>query len=183
MQKNKNNASILIWSIFLSLILSITFIGISSKITKELKNNKNYLNQNNQNNFIKNKLKKRDYSNENFPSNNENIIFMQNKNYSWSLKKEEKIQIKFVENSNISINIINWWPIVYSTIWTLTSSWIINSNTQMTLSGSIILNNLWGYTIYNVISNKNILPPEIIYKVIKTIWNKKIIETKWIINN
>jgi hypothetical protein len=38
-QKNNEKASILIWSIFLSLIISISFLSISTKITKNLKNN------------------------------------------------------------------------------------------------------------------------------------------------
>jgi hypothetical protein len=44
MQKNPRKASILIWAIFLSLIISVSFIEISTKINKNLKNNKNIIN-------------------------------------------------------------------------------------------------------------------------------------------
>jgi hypothetical protein len=45
MQKNNIKASILIWATFLSLIISVTFISISSKINKNIKNNKDYSKQ------------------------------------------------------------------------------------------------------------------------------------------
>jgi peptidoglycan hydrolase CwlO-like protein len=39
MQKNSVQASILIWAIFLSLIMSVSFISISTKINKTIHNN------------------------------------------------------------------------------------------------------------------------------------------------
>jgi hypothetical protein len=44
MQKTNKKASILIWAIFLSLIISVTFISISTKINKNLKNNSEIIN-------------------------------------------------------------------------------------------------------------------------------------------
>jgi len=183
MQKNNKNASILIWSIFLSLILSITFINISSKINENIKKNWNYVNKISSNNLINNKLKNKDYSNETFNSNNENIDFKQVKNYLWTLKKDENIKIKLVQTSDISINIKKWWPILYTTLWSLISSWIIISNTWFTLNWSIILDNLAWYTKFEINSNNNMITPEVKYKVIKTIWNKNVVKTKWTINN
>jgi hypothetical protein len=58
MQKTKSNASILIWAIFLSLIISITFISISTKINKSLKNNYNFTDEIKVNNQIKNIINK-----------------------------------------------------------------------------------------------------------------------------
>jgi hypothetical protein len=56
MQKNNISASILIWSIFLSLIISISFFSIATKISKNLKeNNTNKTIQ--QNILIENTLK------------------------------------------------------------------------------------------------------------------------------
>lgn len=50
MQKINKKASILIWAIFLSLIISLSFLSISTKITKNLKenstNNKEIIGQN-----------------------------------------------------------------------------------------------------------------------------------------
>jgi predicted PurR-regulated permease PerM len=57
-QKKDRKASILIWSIFLSLIISISFLSISTQITKNLKNANNLKNnletENNINNLLKN---------------------------------------------------------------------------------------------------------------------------------
>jgi hypothetical protein len=39
MQKTNIKASILIWAIFLSLIISVTFISVSTKINKNLREN------------------------------------------------------------------------------------------------------------------------------------------------
>jgi len=183
MQKNKHNASILIWSIFLSLILSISFVNISSKINQNIRDNQKYISKNTNNYSVQDKIQKKDYSNETFASNNEKIIFMQNKDYSWSLKKSENIKIKFEQITDISINITEGWPISYITSWTLTSSWLIISSSSLSLSGSIILTNLAWYTIYNIISNNNIIAPFTKYKIIKTIWNKDILKTSWIIQN
>jgi len=56
-QKINSKASILIWAIFLSLIVSVSFISISTKITKNLKNsfniNSNLEKQNKINNILK----------------------------------------------------------------------------------------------------------------------------------
>jgi len=183
MQKNKHNASILIWSIFLSLILSISFVSISSKINQNIRDNQKYISKNTNNYLIQDKIKNKDYTNETFTLSNEKIIFMQNKDYSWSLKKSENIKIKFEQITDISINIIEGWPISYITSWTLTSSWLIISSSSLSLSGSIILTNLAWYTVYNIISNNNIIAPFTKYKIIKTIWNKDILKTRWIIQN
>jgi len=57
-QKNSKKASILIWAIFLSLIISLSFLSISTKITKNLKenskNNINIIEQNKIENILKN---------------------------------------------------------------------------------------------------------------------------------
>jgi hypothetical protein len=56
MQKNKHIASILLWSIFISMILSILFLSISTKITKNLKNNDNLISNTKIEEIIKNQI-------------------------------------------------------------------------------------------------------------------------------
>ncbi|MDP2396646.1 MAG: hypothetical protein Q8S84_04375 [bacterium] len=56
MQKNSTKASILIWAIFISLIISVSFIQISTKINKNLKNNEKIINSLNSYNEIDNNI-------------------------------------------------------------------------------------------------------------------------------
>jgi putative exporter of polyketide antibiotics len=57
MQKTGKNASILIWAIFLSIIISLGFISISTQINKTLKNNKNIQQEISQSNQVQSILK------------------------------------------------------------------------------------------------------------------------------
>ncbi len=43
MQKTNQKASILIWAIFLSVVISISFLGISTKIHKNIKNSGDFI--------------------------------------------------------------------------------------------------------------------------------------------
>jgi len=164
-------------------MLSISFISITSKINKNIKKNNKYINQNNENYIVKNKLNNKDYTDEFLSKSNENIVFNKNKDYNWTLKIKESKKIKFEQNSNISINIISGGPILYKTFWTISSSWIIKDSSSLTLSWYIILDNIAWYTKFNLTSDKNIITPNTKYKIIKTIWNKEVIKTKWIIKN
>jgi hypothetical protein len=56
MQKNRNIASILLWSIFISMILSILFLSVTTKITKNLKNNNDLIYKLETNEIIKNQI-------------------------------------------------------------------------------------------------------------------------------
>jgi len=180
MQKTTLKASILIWSIFLSLIISVTFIWISTKINQNLNNN-NDLNKNIQiQNEIKNKLKSKNYSDKNF-DNWYTLIFASQKNIKIWLKKDENIFINFPETSTWNISIINWWPIYYSwSIWT----WIINNTYDInSIYWMLNIKNLWWYTKIQLDSNNNIQTQYQNYKIVKTIWNKKIIKTSWKVQN
>lgn len=175
MQKIRKNASILIWAIFLSLMISISFISISTKINSSIKTNHKLIGEHNLENYIKNKIKNKDYSNE-LLWNNETIIFTQNKSYSWSLKDQEKLELNFTIESNITINIIKWWPI-------LANWWLIETNSWFTVNWNLTLENLWWYTNFSIISNNNLPVEEYMYIIKKTIWNKEVVKTRWIIKN
>jgi hypothetical protein len=56
MQKTSKKASILIWATFLSLIITVTFVSISTSINKNLKNNSSLTEQFKNENEIKNLL-------------------------------------------------------------------------------------------------------------------------------
>jgi len=157
MQKTETKASILIWSIFLSLILIMTFVSISTKINKNLKNNSQII-QN-----IKN-----------WATPVWDLL-----NYTWSLYKWETEEIK-IEGDPITINILHGWPILYKNN---TATGIINTTTTMTpTTGSIFLKNLWWYTKYTINSN-NFIPQYNSYKITQKIWNKTIERTSGEIKN
>lgn len=177
MQKTSKKASILIWSIFLSIIISTTFIWISIKINQNLNENNELQKEIQTKNNIKNIINKKEYINTTL-DNWEKIIFDSKRDINIWLKKDENILVKIDEN--IIINIINWWPVFYS-IWT--SSWIVNNNSEINTSWNINIKNLWWYTKLQLTSNKDLVTKYQKYKIVKTIWNKEVIKTTWKIKN
>lgn len=182
MQKNNQKASILIWAIFMSLIISITFIQISTKINKNLQNNINSNNQLKINSSIKNTINSWSinwiYTNITL-ENWDKIIFNDSNNVTLSLKKWDNNISKINTDSTVTINIIKWWPIKYENN---SISWIITNNDSIsTTIWDLIIYNLWWYTSLEISSDEdtNFLNQYVTYKVTRTIWNKEIIKTKW----
>lgn len=182
MQKNSNKASILIWAIFLSLIISVSFIQISTKINKNLQNNEKSINNLGIQNEINNKLNNAKVSN-NYESqylkNGEKLIFDYTNDITFSLWEKSINISKINTGSIVRINILEWWPVKYENN---TYSWIINSAKNISVSEwSLVIENLGGYTKINLQSNttKNNLLEYMNYKIIRKIWNKEIIQTKW----
>jgi len=186
MQKKNTKASILIWAIFLSLIISVTFISISTKINKNLRNNSNFSEKIKINtqikNIINNSIINWSFTDQTL-SNLDEIIFDKSNEIIVWLKQNENYLSKINNSSNIWITIINWWPIKYLN---LTSSWIISTNdTINTSSWDLEIINLWWYTKIKITSNyqNDFLSQYRNYKIIKKIWNKELIKTKWKIKN
>jgi hypothetical protein len=128
---------------------------------------------------------------------NKKIIFENSKTLTWSIEKNEKINLKFswTSNWNLKINILNWWPIYYEFLsysWAVTSakqvtaSWIINTNKTFIWElnksydfWNLKIENLWWFTNFIINSDIKFLWEYKNYKIIKNIWNKQIIEKKW----
>jgi len=186
MQKTKSNASILIWAIFLSLIISITFISISTKINKSLKNNYNFTDEIKVNNQIKNIINKWSIDwnfNDEYLLNWDKIIFDPSNIITVWIKKWEIYTTKINVSSTININIINWWPIKYKNN---SNSWLIlNSTWILVTSWNLEISNLWWYSKIQISSNvkTNYLSKYRNYFILKNIWNKEVIESKWKIKN
>jgi len=186
MQKKTIKASILIWAIFISLIITATFIQISTKINKNLRNNNEIISQIGINNWIQNIISSWSLNwiyTDTILSNWDQIIFDKSKLHKKSLKQLETTLLKVISNNNITISIIEWWPIEYKNN---TNTWIINNN--ITFSATIwdlTINNLWWFTKLKIASDSSntFLSKYTNYKVIKKIWNKEIIKTKWRIKN
>ena len=186
MQKTDIKASILIWAIFLSLIISVTFIWVSTKINKNLRENKDLLNNINIENQIQNIISSwsidSNYTSQ-YLTENEKIIFDNSSRRTLSLKKSELHVSKINNDSNISIRILSWWPISYIN-WS--STWLILDNAIFPVTvWDLNLYNLWGYTKFGISSNikTNFLAKYTNYKIIKKIWNKEIIKSKWTLKN
>ena len=188
MQKSNKNASILIWATFLSLLISVTFIWISTNINKNLKQNSNLTNQfkieNEINNAINNWIINRNSVVNFYLSNWDKFIYEKTNKKILSLKKWETSSWKILTDSNITITIINWWPVYYGY---KTSSWIVtNSDTfTETASWTFSISNLWWYTRLLISSDQkwNILSKYRNYYIYKTIWNKEVLERTWKIKN
>ncbi len=193
MQKNSKLASILLWSIFISMILSLFFLSISTKITKNLKNNSNIIEKNEFNYIINNQIK-----NFNFEiiklKNWEYLVFENLNPLIRTLKQNQEKYILFNSWSEINLKIekIYWSDLYYelykwsskNNINTLIWSWILNNNLEIKILDSsnnwwkILLKNLWWESKVRIYSQKSAIPKYINYKIIKITWNNQIIKYK-----
>jgi hypothetical protein len=188
MQKTNTRASILIWATFLSLIITVTFIWISTNINKNLKNNsllnEQFKNQNEIKNIINSWGIDMNYQNI-YLDNWEKIIFERTNKKIISLKKEEIHTWKILDaDSNINIKILNWWPVSYintSSSWVVTSIETFWDNT----ADYFYIKNLWWYTKIMISSDitGNYLSQYRKYSIYKKIWNKEILKTSWKVKN
>lgn len=182
MQKLQKNASILLWSIFLSLTIWIAFISISSQISKNLKENIWLKNKININSLKEKKIKDAIETNnfENIELNENEIIIFEKNNYLniW-LKENEEIILKIESNKNITIKINSWSPIYYTNLSNSNINWIVsNVDTFLSWWNEIKIKNIWWYSNIDIISETNFETEYKKYKILKKIWNKDIIKEK-----
>lgn len=181
MQKRELKWSVLIWSIFLSLIISLSFIYVSTKINQNIRLN----------NFLDESLENTDFTE---PLNSEYLL---NEQKIYTIKNEENIIFSFSWTSTFTwtLKIKSWGPIYYETIaysWTLVNSliysWVI-SNTNSTVftwfldstyNKSILnIKSIWGLSTIIIDSNldyKNIWKS---YRIVKEIWWKSVEKTSF----
>lgn len=183
MQKIDKKWSILIWSIFLVIFTSFSFIAIS--------------------NWIWNNINKLSKFNDllDFSSDSEYLEY--SNSFTWWLKAWEATEFRFSWSAviNTSLVIVNWWPIQYKILelnndWTdvrnlsLSSSWIVANSQNLTLnldwtywSAILYLKNLWWFTNYNISSASEFLSEKIEIIEKERIWNKEIIKKRYIKQN
>lgn len=190
MKKNNKKGSILLWAVMLSLIIAITFISISTKINKNIKLSWDLNKFNEEQNSIDLLIKNWDNQNINW---NKTIIFDDNEEKVFSLKKWEIKEFSFswASDFNIDIWIINWWALNYKYFfdWNPTSSsWMINFSEiftwtldNTTKTGSLIVENFWWYTSFLIKSENSFDVSDKKYKIVTKIWNNFLNETKWTI--
>ena len=179
MQKNSQKASILIWAIFLSLIISISFLSISTKITKNLKNSSNLNSLLEKENKINNILKSSENDIETLWNT---IINIENKTLKKSLKKDEIYKIYFPTSSSIDLKLTSSWVIYYN--FENSEKWFLNNtnlNENFSWIWELILENFSWYSSFELTSDNKFDIIEKKYKIIEKIWNKEIIKSFWII--
>jgi hypothetical protein len=186
MQKTAKNASILIWSIFLSIIISLWFISISTQINKTLKNNQNIQQEINKSNQLKNILNSSNPSSQQLDDWTYLNIFESN-SYLGSLEANETKTFSFSGTNLDLVEIIvkNWWPIKYTyDIWSTNQEYDILKTLSISFSWNLdninthsilTIENLWWYTLFQVNSDKNFIAPERFYEIWKKIWNKNVL--------
>jgi len=185
MQKTGKNGSILIWAIFLSLIISLWFISISTQINKTIKNNialqENISVSTQQNTLLQDKN-----SDSQYISNGNYLKFEDKNTYLWSLKSNEIKSFSFSGSilNFIDIEIIQWGPIKfkYNILSNFNTGGLIQNQNTFSWSLSAINNesileveNLWGYTLFQIKSDLNFEKPEQKYQIWKKIWNKNVL--------
>ncbi len=189
MQKSNNKASILIWATFLSLIITVTFVWISTSINKNLKVNSALTKQFKTENQIKNTINSwtLDISIKSLYLDNWDKLIFENTNKTIiTLKKGETHTWEIItENSDITIKILNWAPVSYIN-WT--SSWVVTDIKTFwdnTIWSYFYVKNLWWYAKIMISSDKtwNFLSKYRKYTIYKKIWNKEVIKNKWLIKN
>ncbi len=197
MQNINKKWSILLWAIFLSTIISISFIYINTQITKNIKNNSEIWEIfSEQKDFLENI---KSWTNttlweEKF------LIFEDKKETVKVLKQNEKVSFLFSWSSNFNIDIwiIEWWAIFYNyanfpssnNSWNSINSWVVEylKSFSWTLDST---NNNWILKIENLSWYSKILIKSSIdfkwntsnYKIIKKFWNTNLVEKRWKIKN
>lgn len=188
---NKVNGYILIWAIFLSVIIIVSFISISWKINKSI-NNYTVDNEDYELNVT---IKSKEFINKEL-SNDEEIIFWDNRVYTKSLfiAQSTEIRVQNTSSTNFNIKINKWWPIFYSLLsfswttfsWSITNSGIVSDISNFTWSfssaydnGILYIKNLSWYSNFELSSSGNLITESRNYVVLKKIWNKKIIKKEW----
>lgn len=186
MQKTNIKASILIWSIFLSMIIIVTFVNISTQVNHNLKENDEYITLNSINNKIDEIIKKWKINwvyTDKFLENKDKLLFdNQNISIIW-LKNQSTHLSKINNNSNIEIKVLEWWPITFkneSNSWIIISEYIFSSN-----NWDLEIENLSGYSRVQIKSNSfgDYLDQYLWYKVLRKIWNQEVIVKAWKIKN
>lgn len=188
---NKVNAYILIWAMFLSIIILVSFMSISWKINKIINNYNNEEKIDNLNEILKSK----EFSNTQIWVDEE-IVFEDSKIYKKSLEQNQntEVRVKSTSNVNFNLKINKWWPIFYSLLlfswstfsWSITSSWIVDNNLAFSWSFTsnndnwiIYIKNLGWYTNFELSSSGELIKEFENYSIIKKIWNKSVVEKEW----
>ena len=201
MQKKQASWSILIWSIFLSMFLSLAFLSVSTKLHSTLKNNNSTQKDIATENEVNQILKTGNFESKILP-NKTQIIFEKNNQtlntlwenqfhkirFTWTWSRIAQIEIK--NGSELQYSLFRFDNSDYTGNKSLLESDIITNSKDITIPLSthdefieMKLKNLWWYSKYSLRSAENFITQEKKYKVLQKIWNKKIEKSYWEMKN
>lgn len=184
MQNIGKKASILIWSIFLSMALFISFVSISNWIRKNLQNNTNFIENIETNNKINTTIIEN--SSGAIPlGNNQKLEIEDESKIIMNLKEEEEIEIK-TQNDNqiVTIKIINWSPIEYKTggeKWILVNRDEDKEKMITLIWDTLNIKNLWWYSQIELSLHdwEKFEKSYKKYTIQREYTNRKVIKEKW----
>lgn len=191
MQKTNKKASILIWSIFLSLIVSLSFVFVSTKINQNILSNISLEDFFSKSNIIN------DYVNEGLVWNiwDNEIVKKEFSSFTLDNWKSLNLLFSWIEDFSWSINLIEWGPLYYELIsyswadsskeYSLSSSWILTDSTIKNFTwylnnsydkASLTLENLWWLATFRINTIKSYEWAWNInkFKLTKNIWWKEV---------
>jgi hypothetical protein len=174
MQQKNKKASILLWVFFLTILLAISFIYISVWIRKSLTTDswkiKTLEENRKKENFLANINKKSIKIWEN------NLIIKNFSSIIYTLKKDELLNLKFEEEWNINLQLLNSWIISYS-IWSnelwknilpTYNTWITTANFNINAWENLKIKNFsWNSKIKISANNTIIYKLSLLPKIIK----------------
>lgn len=156
--KRNSDGSILIWSIFLVIYISFSFLYISNWISKNLDKNKQKISGLQSNSIV-----------DNFNFDSKTLILLNNErwenkffgNFESNLKKDQIMIFSFLPWNTGSIIIEKGWPIFYKvyTGSTIYSSWFIMDQTYdipFHSNSYLSIENLWGLSKISLEFDSNI---------------------------
>ena len=182
MQKTAKKASILIWSVFLSMMVSVAFISVSTNVTKNLKENKQIKNTLNaqleKETAINKAINSKDF--EDTKLSNDSLLVFDKSNYvTFWLKENQKYLLEVYDNHNMTIIIEDGSSVSYVNTSDTDIKWIVNkAETFESGVWTIEIQNLWWYAKVKVTSENinSILPQYVNYKIIQKIGSKELIK-------
>lgn len=202
MQKFNKKASILLWSIILSLVLSIIFISISNKINLNLKQNINISKNSDDNEKLENNLQKIEnifkeiktltienkYNEidkkfeeiENLKNLKEDFkINIDLKNENYFLENNKELEIILPKNTTINVKIF-WWKIFYDENG---KTWEIedfkNFYSENESKKIIFTNKSWEILKMDIISSSYIISPKKYFQILEKFSWKEIFKKDW----
>lgn len=202
MQKFNKKASILLWSIILSLVLSIIFISISNKINLNLKQNINISKNSDDNEKLENNLQKIEnifkeiktltienkYNEidkkfeeiENLKNLKEDFkINIDLKNENYFLENNKDLEIILPKNTTINVKIF-WWKIFYDENG---KTWEIedfkNFYSENESKKIIFTNKSWEFLKIDIISSSYIISQKKYFQILEKFSWKEIFKKDW----
>lgn len=184
--KRNSDGSILIWSIFLVIFVSFSFLYISNQISIGIDKNKQKISWAQISSIL---------DNFNFDSkilnlnNNENLEVKFFWNFSSMLWLNKSLEFSFSVPNIWSITIDNWWPVFYKVYtWSVIySSWLVIDNQYdipIQANSKLLLENLWWLAKVDLDFDSNtwVTYPYNYLNIKKSIWwidiTKEIVEKK-----